>query len=186
MRWRTRLAVSGFSLQIGCSTPSTSAVSIACTSRSPSFGIGKVARVFSHCHACLALRQPLPLALDQRLGRGLERQHLRRSSRGLGLGCPTRGQGIDLLDLERAPVLERRLPRLGQRDLRVWPETHVAAHALVLVAEHPRAPAGGLDQQRETSNRPVHVPAGRGRPHRAIRQLDHVGATATVTTSNMD
>ena len=142
-----------------------------------------VASVFSHCAACLALRQPRSLALDQRLGRGLERQYLRRSSRGLDLGCPSRGQGVDLLDLERAPVLERhpRAPRPARPRDRVRGPCRGARPCA-----GSGAPRSGRRSGLTSSERPRTVPS-MCRPAGAVFTVRSVSltmsrATATVTT----
>ncbi len=53
-----RVAVSVFSCQIGCSTLTTKAVSIAATGRAPMSGLAYVAIVLSHCAACFLFLHP--------------------------------------------------------------------------------------------------------------------------------
>ena len=54
--------------------------------------------------------------------------------------------------------VQRLLTRLREGHLRIRPEPHIAAATVQLVAKHPRAGAGRLDQQIEAAHRAVAVP----------------------------
>ena len=161
MRWRTRLAVSGFAVQIGRSTSSTAAVSTVCTSSAPS-------RDRRRLRACAPLRRMLriapagPLALDQRLGRGLEGERPDAAP-------PANGSRPSLTS--RGPRAPSRVP--GQRDLGIGAEPHVTAAAIELVAQHPGAGAARLHHQHEPLHAAVAVPARPGRLRLSIRQSAH-------------
>ena len=130
MRWRTRLAVSVFSVQIGRSTASTSAVSIPFTSRSASLDRHRWPACCVHCAACLALRQP---------GRLLS---IRASAAALNVSAFGACRCASGEPLQDGPSAGQGLvARCGQGDLGIWAKPEVVPLAVPLHAQDPRARA---------------------------------------------